>query len=68
MMNKEGSTKIVIFMTSGAEIFVLGCGHICHYSENVLSSTLSIYIPLIDIVFKDDDAILTYTIVDNFLL
>ena len=68
MMNKEGSTKIVIFMTSGAEILVLGCGHICHYSENVLSSTLSIYIPLIDIVFKDDDAILTYTIVDNFLL
>ena len=28
MMTKEGSTKIVNFMTSGAGIFVLGCGHI----------------------------------------
>ena len=30
MMTKEGSTKIVIFMTPGAEVFVLGCGHISH--------------------------------------
>ena len=30
MMNKEGSTKIVHFMTPGAGFLVLGCGHISH--------------------------------------
>ena len=30
MMNKEGSTKIVTFMTPRAEVLVLGCGHISH--------------------------------------
>ena len=29
-MTKEGSTKIVTFMTSGAGVLALGCGHICH--------------------------------------
>ena len=28
MLNKEGSTKIVNFMTPGAGVLVLGCGHI----------------------------------------
>ena len=28
MMTKEGSTKIVNFMTPGAGVLVLGCGHI----------------------------------------
>ena len=35
MMTKEVSTEIVIFMTPGAEVIVLGCGHIS-YSENAL--------------------------------
>ena len=30
MMTKEGSTKIVNFMTTGAGVLVLGCGHISH--------------------------------------
>ena len=30
MMTKEGSTKIVNFMTPGAGVLVLGCGHIRH--------------------------------------
>ena len=30
MMNKEGSTKIVNFMTPRAGALVLGCGHISH--------------------------------------
>ena len=27
LINKEGSTKIVTFMTPGAGVLVLGCGH-----------------------------------------
>ena len=30
MMTKEGSTKFVNFMTLGAEVPELGCGHICN--------------------------------------
>ena len=30
MMTKEGSTKIVNFMTPGAGVLVLGRGHISH--------------------------------------
>ena len=30
MMNKEGSTKFINFMTPGAGVLVLGCGHISH--------------------------------------
>ena len=30
MMTKEGSTKIVNFMTPGAVVLVLGCGNISH--------------------------------------
>ena len=30
IMTKEGSTKIVNFMTHGAGVLVLGCGHISH--------------------------------------
>ena len=38
MISKEGSTKIVTFMTPGAGVLVLGCGHISdmvemHYSN-----------------------------------
>ena len=54
MMNKEGSTKIVYFMTPG--VMMLGRGHIRHYSEDVLYSTLSIYSTLIAIVLRDYDA------------
>ena len=35
---------------------MLGRGHISHFSEYVLSSTLSIYSTLIAIVFRDCDA------------
>ena len=55
MMTKEGSTKIVNFMTPGVGVLMLGLGHISHYSEYVLSSTLSIYFT-IDIVLKNYDA------------
>ena len=60
MMTKEGSTKIVNFMTPGAGGIVLGCGHIGHYSEYVLSSTLSTYFSLIAIVLKDNDIAYLY--------
>ena len=36
MMSKEASTIIVNFMTSGAGVPVMGCGHIWSYSENAL--------------------------------
>ena len=41
-MTKEGSTKIVNFTTSGAGVLTLDPAHISHYSEYVVSSTLSI--------------------------
>ena len=56
MMTKEGSTKIVNFNTPMAEVQMLGRGHISHFSEYVLSSTLSIYSTLIAIVLRDYDA------------
>ena len=59
-MTKEGSTKIVNFMTPGAGVLMLGYGHICHYSEYVVSSVLSIYITLISIVLRDYDAAFLY--------
>ena len=34
MMSKEASTKIVNFMTPGAGVLVMRCGHIWSYSEN----------------------------------
>ena len=55
-MTKEGFTKIVNFMTPGVGVLVLGRGHISHYSEFVLSSTLSIYSTFIAIVLRDYDA------------
>ena len=60
MMTKEGSTKIVNFMTPRAGVLMLGHGHISHYSEYVLSSTLSIYRTLIAIVLRDYDAAFLY--------
>ena len=49
MRIKEGSTKIVIFRTPppGQGFFVLGGWPYKSYSENPLSSTLSIYSTLI---------------------
>ena len=43
MMTKEGCTKNLNFMSNGAGALVLGCGHLGHCSEYVLSSTLSVY-------------------------
>ena len=60
MMTKEGSTKIVNFNTPMAEVLMLGHGHISHFSEYVLSSTLSIYSTLVAIVFRDYDAAFLY--------
>ena len=59
-MIKEGSTKIVNFMTPGAAVLMLGRGHISHYSEYEVSSTLSIYSTLIVIVSRDYDAAFLY--------
>ena len=58
MMNKEGSTNIV--MTPGAGVLMLGRGHISHCSDYVVSSTLSIYSTLIAIVLRDYDAAFLY--------
>ena len=60
MMTKEGSTKIVSFNTPMAEVLMLGRRHISHFSEYVLSSTLSIYSTLIAIVLRDYDAAFRY--------
>ena len=56
MMNKEASTKIVNFITPGAGFLMLGCGHMSHYSEYAVSSTLTIYNTLIAFVLWDYDA------------
>ena len=55
-MTKEGSTKIVTFMTSRAGFLMLDVAILVFYSEYVLSSTLSIYSTLIAIVWRDYDA------------
>ena len=60
MKMKEESTKIMNFMTPGAGVLMLGHGHISHYSEYVLSSTLSIYSTLIAIVLGNNDASFLY--------
>ena len=60
MMTKEGSTKIVNFITPGAGVLVLGHGHISHYSDYVVSSTLSTYSTLIAIMLRDYDAAFLY--------
>ena len=60
MSTKEGFTKFVNLMTPGAGVLMLGRGHISHYSEDVLYSTLSIYSTLIDIVLRDYDAAVLY--------
>ena len=67
-MTKEWSTKIVNLMTPGARVLMLGCGHISHYSEYVLSSTLSIYSTLIAIVLRDYDAAFLYHRLFLFIL
>ena len=71
MMTKEGSTKIINFVTPRAGVLMLGRGHISHYSEYVcishfneyvVSSILSIYSTLVAIMM-----LLSYTIVDFHL-
>ena len=62
MMTKEGSTKIINFMTPGTGGLMLWSGHISHNSEYVVSSILSIYSTLIAIMM-----LLSYTIVDFHL-
>ena len=49
-MTKEGSSKIVNFITIGDGGLTLGRGYKSHYSEYAVSSTISIYITLIAIV------------------
>ena len=60
MMTKEGSTKLVNFITPGAGVLMLGRGHISHYSDYVVSSNLSTYSTLIAIVLRDYDAAFLY--------
>ena len=60
MSTKEGSTKFVNLVTPGVGVLMLGRGHISHYSEDVLYSTLSIYSTLIAIVLRDYDAAFLY--------
>ena len=47
IMTKEGSSKIINFITIGAGDLMLGSGNMMDYSEYALSSSLSIYITLI---------------------
>ena len=56
----EGSTQFVNFMTSGAGVLVLNRGHLSHYGEYVLSSTLWINSTFIAIVLRDCDAAFQY--------
>ena len=44
MMTKKGSTKILNFMTPGAEVLVLGRGHISHLMKiHYLFTNLLLY-------------------------
>ena len=56
MINKEWSPIPVNFMTRGARVLMLGRGHISHYSDYALSSSLSIFSSLISTVFRDYNA------------
>ena len=59
-MSKEGSNRIVTFITSEAGVLVIGRGHISHYSSDVVYFTLSIYSTLIAFVLRDYDAAFLY--------
>ena len=56
MMTKEGSIQISNCSTPKAGVPMQGRGHESHYSEYVLSSTLSIYSTSISIVLRDYNA------------
>ena len=43
MMIRESSTKIVNFMTPGAELLVIGCGHKCRLAVDRRYTDLSEY-------------------------
>ena len=60
MMTKEGSTKVVNFMTPGVGVLMLGRCHISQHSEYLLSCTLSIYLTLIAIMLMDYGASILY--------
>ena len=57
MMTKEGSTKIVNFMTPGEGGFLLGRGHISHCSEYICiifsSFNTHVYSSLVAFVLRD---------------
>ena len=44
-MTKEGSTKIVNFMTPGAGVLVLGRGHISHIAKSIISLKIYFFTP-----------------------
>ena len=60
MMNKEGSTKIVNFMTPGSGVLVLGCGHISHivkmhyFFKNLLNSQALIRQTKYEVMMTDE--------------
>ena len=68
MMTKEESTKIVNFIIPRDGVLMLGHGHINHYSEYVLSPTLSIYSTLLAIVLRDSYALFRYHHLFSFIL
>ena len=45
MMTKEGSTKIVNFMTPGSGVLMLGCGHISHIVKCIISLKIFFFTP-----------------------
>ena len=67
-MTKERSTKIVNFVTPGAGVIMVRCGHIGHYSEYALSSTLTLNIQHINCYcIKEILMLLSSAIVDFYL-
>ena len=52
MVTREGSVRIVNFITFGAGGLVLGRGNVGHYSEYALYSALSVCITLIAVVLR----------------
>ena len=60
LMIEEGSTKNVTSMTTGTGVLMLGYGHISHYSEYVVFSTLSTYSTLAAIGLRDNNAAFLY--------
>ena len=57
IMTKVVSSKIIVFIIIGAGGLMLRRGYKSHYREYAFSSTLSMYVTLIAIVFREYNAV-----------